>query len=131
MGFKPLKFLGKLATKLLPIGGGLVADIISPKDKSPEQIEQGLASLDPIAQYNRTMARPKIALACVYTYLGMVAGNWLLEVISQLFKFPYTKVIIPTTLQDFATIAVGFYMGSRGVEKIVSSIFKKKKRKKK
>jgi len=131
MAFKPLKFLGKLATKLLPIGGGLVADIISPKDKSPEQIEQGLASLDPIAQYNRTMARPKIALACVYTYLGMVAGNWLLEVISQLFKFPYTKVIIPTTLQDFATIAVGFYMGSRGVEKIVSSIFKKKKRKKK
>ena len=131
MAFKPLKFLGKLATKLLPIGGGLVADIISPKNKSPEQIEQGLASLDPIAQYNRTMARPKIALACVYTYLGMVAGNWLLEVISQIFKFPYTKVVIPTTLQDFATIAVGFYMGSRGVEKIVSSIFKKKKKRKK
>lgn len=131
MGIKPFKLLGKLASKLLPIGGGLVADIISPKGKTHEQVEQGLASLDPIAQYNRTMARPKIALACVYTYLGMVAGNWLLEVISQLFKFPFTTIKIPTTLQDFATIAVGAYMGSRGIEKIVSSIFKKKKRKKK
>jgi len=131
MGFKPLKFLGKLASKLMPIGGGLVADIISPKNKSQEQIEQGLASLDPIAQYNRTMARPKIALACVYSYLGITVLDWLFQVFSQLFKFPYTTVKTPETLEGFATIAVGAYMGSRGIEKIVSSIFKKKKRKKK
>ena len=125
-----LKFLGKAASKLLPFGGGLVADIISP-GKTPAQIEAGLASLDPIAQYNRTMARPRIALACVYTYLGIEVGNWLLAVASQVFKFPYIPIPTPPTLEGFATVAVGAYMGSRGIEKVVSSIFKKKKKKKK
>ena len=124
-----LKFLGKVVGSIIP-GGGIISSIISP-ERSPEQVQAGLATLDPIAQYNRTMARPRIALACVYTYLGLSVGNWLIAVSAQIFKVPLQPVTIPTTLQDFATIAVGAYMGSRGVEKIVSSIFKKKKRKKK
>lgn len=124
-----LKFLGKAVKSFIPFGSA-VSEIIAP-GKTPEQIEQGLASLDPIAQYNRTMARPRIALACVYTYLGMTVGNWLLAVSAQIFKVALQPVPIPGALQDFATIAVGAYMGSRGVEKIVSSIFKKRKRKKK
>ena len=107
---------------LIP-GGGIVSSILAP-GKTPEEVSQGLSSLDPIAQYNRTMARPRIALGCVYTYLGLVVLSWLLNAFGQ-----YAP-LIPDTLKDFATIAVGFYMGSRGIEKVVTSIFKKKKKKK-
>jgi len=124
-----LKFLGKAVSSIIP-GGGIISSIISP-ERSPEQVQAGLATLDPIAQYNRTMARPRIALACVYTYLGIEVANWLFAVASQIFKFPYTPIPTPPTLEGFATVAVGAYMGSRGIEKVVSSIFKKKKKKKK
>lgn len=114
----------KTVTSIIP-GGGIVQSIISP-DKTPEQVKAGLSTLDPIAQYNRTMARPRIALSSVYVYLGMTVCNWFLETISQLFKFTFEAVPVPSTVQDFATIAVGFYMGSRGVEKVFDKIFKKK-----
>lgn len=115
-----IKKIIKGVSSLVP-GGGIIKEILSP-DKSPEQIQQGLASLDPIAQYNRTMARPRIALGCVYTYLGLVILEWILETCG------VETPTIPDTLKDFATIAVGFYMGSRGVEKVIESIFKKKKK---
>ena len=126
MAFKPFKFLGKLASSLIP-GGGIIAEIIAP-GKTPEQIAQGLSSLDPIAQYNRTMARPRIALSIVYVYLGGIVIQW----IQQLLKVPKPEIIvIPIVLVGFAKIIVGAYIGSRGFEKIAETIFKKKKKRKK
>ena len=127
MAFKPFKILGKLASKLIP-GGGIIADIIAP-GKTPAQIEAGLASLDPIAQYNRTMARPRIALTITYTYVLGVVIQW----VQQLCKVPKEELItIPETLLTAFTLAITAYMGSRGIEKITSIIkgVVKKKRKK-
>ena len=41
MAFKPLKFLGKIAKTILPFGGGIIADIISP-DKTIAEKKEGL-----------------------------------------------------------------------------------------
>lgn len=123
------KKIGKLVSKIIP-GGGIIADIIAP-GKSPAQVEAGLASLDPIAQYNRTMARPRIALTITYTYVLGVIVQW----VQQLAGVAKEELItIPDTLLSAFTLAISFYIGSRGVEKVVSSItgfIKKKKRRKK
>ena len=122
MGFKPLKFIGKLISKIVP-GGGIIADIIAP-GKTQNEKNQGLEMLTPIAQYNRTMARPRIAIAIVFTYLGGVIIQWI-QVLCGVQKA--YQIVIPLQLSEFAVIVVTVIVGSRGIEKIVDKIFKKKK----
>ena len=113
------KKIGKLITKIIP-GRGIIGELISP-ERTPEQVQSGLAMLDPIAQYNRTMARPRIALSIVYVYLLGIVTNWILQICGQ------PPIIIPDILIEFAKVVIGAYIGSRGLEKIAESIFKKKK----
>ena len=117
-----LKFLGKAVRSIIPFGG-VVSEIISP-DKTIEEKREGLELLDPIAQYNRTMARPRIALSIVYTYLIIILINVVLFICKQ------PQVPMPDSLLNAFVISVGAYIGSRGLEKIAESIFKKKKVKK-
>ena len=124
MAFKPFKFIGKLASKLLP-GGGLIADIIAP-GKSQQEKNEGLAMLTPIAQFNLTMARPRIMIMIVSVYLSGVVIQW----IQILCKVPKEELIgMPTHLEGFAITIVGIIAGTRGFEKIVDKVFKKKEKK--
>ena len=126
MAFKPLKLLGKIIKTVLPFGGGIVADIISP-EKSIAEKKEGLELLAPIAQYNLTSARPLIAKAIVFTYLGGVIVQW----IQVIFKVQQAyRIVIPDQLSEFAVIVVSVIVGSRGIEKIVGKIFSKKDKKK-
>ena len=119
-----LKFLGKAVKSIIPFGG-VVSEIISP-DKTIAEKKEGLELLDPIAQYNRTMARPRIAIAIVFTYLGGVIIQW----IQVLFKVEKIyQIVIPSQLSEFAVIVVTVIVGSRGIEKIVDKIFTKKEKK--
>lgn len=119
-----LKKLGKLVTRLIP-GGGVVGQIIG-LDKTPEQVKSGLELLDPIAQYNRTMARPRIAIMIVAVYLSGILIQWG----QVLFKVNAAyRIVIPSDLTEFAKIVVGVIVGTRGIEKIVDKIFNKKKKK--
>ena len=124
-----LKFLGNAVKSIIPFGG-VVSEIIAP-GKTPEQIESGLAMLDPIAQYNRTMARPRMALVITYTFVLGTIIQW----VQQLCKVPKEELItMPDALLAAFTLAISFYMGSRGIEKVVSTItgaIKKKKKVKK
>lgn len=128
MAFKPFKFIGKLASKLIP-GGGIIADIIAP-GKSQQEKNEGLAMLTPIAQFNLTMARPWIAKMIVGVYLLGIVIKWLQLLISWLLKIPNIPLIeIPADLTEFAKVVVTVIVGTRGVEKIVDKIFKKKEKK--
>jgi len=123
MAFKPFKLIGKLASSVL--GGGVVGQILG-LDKTPEQVKSGLELLTPIAQYNRTMARPRIAIAIVFTYLGGIIIQW----VQVLFKVHQAyRIEIPGDLTEFAKIVVGVIVGTRGIEKIVGKIFDKGKKK--
>lgn len=114
----------KGVSSLIP-GGGVIQSIIGP-DRSPQQVKDGLALLDPIAQYNRTMARPRIAIAIVFTYLGGIIIQW----IQKLCGVAQADLItIPEKLVGFATVVVSVIVGSRGIEKIMGKIFKKRKEK--
>ena len=108
------------------IRSGLTGKLIDPgPSNSPEQVKDGLALLDPIAQYNRTMARPRIAIAIVFTYLGGIIIQW----IQVLFKAHQVyRIEIPGDLTEFAKIVVGVIVGTRGIEKIVGEIFRGKKK---
>ena len=118
------KKLGNLVASIIP-GGGLVKNIISP-DKTDEQVSRGLSALSDIAQYNKTLARPRIATMIVGTYLLGVIIQW----IQQLFKVLEKDLIdIPGTLVKAMTIIVVAYFGSRGFENIFEKIFKKKDKK--
>lgn len=122
------KKIGKLVASIIP-GGGIIGSLISP-GKTPDEVQSGLAMLDPIAQYNRTMARPRIALSIVYAYLLGTIIQW----IQQIAGVPKEEIItIPGDLLTFAQVAIGAYIGSRGLEKMVSSVATaiKKRRKKK
>jgi len=120
-----LKFLGKAVKSIIP-GGGLIADIIAP-GKTQQEKNEGLAMLAPIAQYNLTMARPWIAKMIVGVYLTGIVIRWLQLLIAWLFKIPNIPLIeIPVDLTEFAKIVVGVIVGTRGIEKIVDKIFKKK-----
>jgi len=124
MAFKPFKFITKLASKIIP-GVGIVADIIAP-GKTQQEKNEGLAMLVPIAQYNLTCARPLIAKAIVFTYLGGVVIQW----IQVLFKVHQAyRIVIPGQLSEFALVVVSVIVGTRGVEKIFGKIFKKKDKK--
>lgn len=123
MAFKPLKILGKIAKAVLPMGGGVVANILAP-GKTQEEKNEGLAMLAPIAQYNLTSARPLIAKAIVFTYLGGVVIQW----VQVIFKVHEAyRIVIPDQLSEFALVVVSVIVGSRGIEKIVGKIFGKKK----
>lgn len=122
MAFKPFKFLGKVAKAIIP-GGGIVADIIAP-GKTQEEKTKGLEMLAPIAQYNLTSARPLIAKAIVFTYLGGVVIQWI-QVIFGVQKA--YQIIIPEQLSEFAVIVVSVIVGTRGIEKIVKGVFKGRK----
>ncbi len=113
----------KGVSKLVPFGG-IVSDIISP-DKTPEQVKAGLELLTPIAQYNLTMARPKIMIAIVYTYLGGIIIRWI-QILCGVQKA--YLIDMPEKLVGFAVIIVGIIAGTRGFEKIVDKIFKGKKK---
>lgn len=115
---KVFKFFGSI----LP-GGGVVSAILSPS-KTPEQVSAGLKSLDPIAQYNLTLARPRIVLMIVTVYLTGILLQWgqTLFGIHEAYR-----VVIPSDLTEFAKIVVTVIVGTRGIEKIASNIFKKKK----
>ena len=114
MAFKPFKLLGKLVGAIIP-GGGVISSIISP-DKSPEQVKDGLALLDPIAQFNKTMARPRIAIMITATYL---LGN-IIRWIQQLFGVHEAYLVdIAPELTNFATIVVTAIIGGRGIQEIV------------
>lgn len=121
MAFKPFKFLGKLVSTIIP-GGGVVSQIIG-LDKTPKQVESGLSLLDPIAQYNRTMARPRIAIGIVAVYLMGILIQWgqVLFHVHQAWR-----IVIPEQLSEFAKIVVTVIVGTRGIEKIVDKIFSKK-----
>lgn len=119
-----LKFLGKTISKIIP-GGGVVSQIIG-LDKTPAQVQSGLALLDPIAQYNRTMARPRIAIMIVAVYLTGILVQWG-QVLCGVQK-AYV-IVIPTDLTEFAKIVVTVIVGTRGIEKIVDKIFNKKVKK--
>ncbi|MEE9510426.1 MAG: hypothetical protein V3V81_08030 [Candidatus Bathyarchaeia archaeon] len=126
MAFKPFKLLGKLVGSLIP-GVGVVQSIIAPGKTTAEK-KEGLELLAPIAQYNLTSARPLIAKAIVFTYLGGVVIQW----IQTIFKVQQAyRVVIPDQLSEFAVIVVGVIVGSRGIEKIVGKIFSRKDKKKK
>ncbi len=119
------KKLVNVAASILP-GGGLVKSIISP-DKTPEQVKAGLSALTPIAQYNKTLARPRIAQMVVGTYLLGVIIQWIQQLF---FKVAKEDIIdIPGTLVKAMTIIVVAYFGSRGFENIFEKIFKKKDKK--
>lgn len=119
------KKAANLLSSILP-GGGIVKSIISP-DKSPEQVAQGLAALTPIAQYNKTLARPRIAQMIVGTYLLGVIIQWIQQLF---FKIAKEDIIdIPSTLVKAMTVIVVAYFGSRGFENIFEKIFKKKDKK--
>lgn len=117
------KKIAKIASSLIP-GGGVVSQIIG-LDKTPQQVESGLALLDPIAQYNKTMARPRIAIMIVAVYLSGILIQWG----QVLFKVAETyRITIPSDLTEFAKIVVTVIVGTRGIEKIVDKIFNKKKK---
>jgi len=119
---KLFKGLVKGVSSLIPFGG-VVGDILSP-DKTLEEKKDGLALLDPIAQYNRTMARPRIAIGIVFVYLFGVIIQWG----QKLFGVHTAYVIvIPAELMEFAKIVVSIIVGTRGIEKIAGKIFEKKK----
>jgi len=118
-----LKKIFKGVSKLVPFGG-IVSEIIAP-GKTQQEKSEGLAMLDPIAQYNRTMARPRIAIAIVFTYLGGVILQWI-QILCGVHKA--YRIVIPSDLTEFATIVVGVIVGTRGIEKIVKGIFKKKEK---
>ncbi len=123
MAFKPLKLIGKLVSAIIP-GVGVVGKILAPSN-SPEQVKDGLALLDPIAQYNRTMARPRIAIGIVFVYLFGVIIQWG----QKLFGVHTAYLIeIPPELIEFAKIVVSIIVGTRGIEKIVGKIFERKKK---
>jgi len=112
----------KAAGSLIP-GVGIVKSIIAP-EKSQQEKTEGLAMLDSIAQYNKTMARPRIAIGIVAVYLFGIIIQWcqvLLKVEAA------HRIIIPSDLTEFAKIVVTVIVGTRGIEKIVSKIFGKKK----
>ena len=116
-----LKFLGKAVKSIIPFGG-IVSEIISP-DKTIEEKKEGLKLLDPLAQYNRTMARPRIAIGIVAVYLLGIVIQWG----QVLFKIEQAyRIIIPSDLTEFAKIVVTVIVGTRGIEKIVDKIFNKK-----
>lgn len=118
-----LKKIAKIASSLIP-GGGVVSQIIG-LDKTPQQVASGLALLDPIAQYNRTMARPRIAIMIVAVYLSGILIQWG----QVLFKVAETyRITIPSDLTEFAKVVVTVIVGTRGIEKIVDKIFSKKKK---
>jgi len=126
MAFKPFKFIGKIAKSVLPFGGGIVADILSP-DKTIAEKKEGLELLTPLAQYNLTMARPKIMIAIVYTYLGGTIIRWI-QILCGVQKA--YLIDMPEKLVGFAVIVVGIISGTRGVEKIFDKIFRKKEKNK-
>ena len=122
MAIKPFKILGKLVGAIIP-GVGVVQSILAP-GKSSEQVKDGLALLDPIAQYNRTMARPRIAIGIVFVYLFGVIVQWG----QKLFGLHQAYlIVIPPELIEFAKIVVSIIVGTRGIEKIVGKIFERKK----
>lgn len=113
----------KLVGSIIP-GGGVVAALLSP-GKTPEQVAKGLEALDPIAQYNKTLARPRIALVIVYVYVTGVGIQWIQQVLSVDLQ---QTIVIPVTLIGFAKVVVIAYFGSRGIENIFG-LFKKDKKK--
>lgn len=116
-----LKFLGKAVKSIIPFGG-VVSEIIAP-GKTQQKKNEGLEMLTPIAQYNRTMARPRIAIGIVAVYLIGILIQWA----QVLFKVHQAyRIEIPGDLTEFAKIVVTVIVGTRGVEKIVDKIFKKK-----
>lgn len=117
------KKIAKLAAKIIP-GGGVVSQIIG-LDKTPEQVKTGLELLDPIAQYNRTMARPRIAIGIVAVYLLGILIQWG-QVLFQVQKA--YRIEIPGDLTEFAKVVVTVIVGTRGIEKIVDKIFSKKEK---
>jgi len=117
------KKIFKAAGSLIP-GVGIVKSIIAP-EKSQQEKTDGLAMLDPIAQYNKTMARPRIAIGIVAVYLFGIIIQWA----QVLFKVvEANRIVIPSDLTEFAKIVVTVIVGTRGIEKIVGKIFKRKEK---
>lgn len=104
--------------KILP-GGGIVKQILAP-GKTPEETEIELSKLHPLAQYQKSMARPRIAMGIVAVYLLGITIQW----IGQIFGNPEI-IIMPPVLIEFAKMILVAYIGSRGIEKVAESIFKK------
>ncbi len=122
-----LKFLGKTVSKLIPFGG-VVADIIAP-GKTQEEKNKGLEMLTPIAQYNRTMARPRIAIMITATFLLGNIIQWI-QVLCGVQKA--YQIQISSELTNFTTIVVTAIVTGRGIQKIVEvarSVIKKRKKK--
>lgn len=127
MAFKPFKLIGKIASKLIPFGG-IVSDIISP-EKTQEEKDEGLKMLTPIAQYNRTMARPRIAIMITATFLLGNIIQWI-QVLCKVQKA--YQIEISGELTNFTTIVVTAIVTGRGIQKIVEvakSVIKKRKKK--
>jgi len=118
-----LKKIFGVVTSIIP-GGGIVKEIIAP-EKSQQEKNDGLAMLVPLAQYNKTMARPRIAIGIVAVYLFGILIQWA----QVLFKVAAAnRIIIPSDLTEFAKIVVTVIVGTRGIEKIVGKIFKRKEK---
>lgn len=117
------KKIAKVASSLIP-GGGVISQILG-TDKTPQQVETGLSLLDPISQYNRTMARPRIAIMIVAVYLSGILIQWGQVLFNVHAAY---RVVIPSDLTEFAKIVVTVIVGTRGIEKIVDKIFNKKKK---
>ncbi len=123
-----MNFLKKIfgaATSILP-GGRIIKSILAP-GKTPEEVKAGLSALTPIAQYNKTLARPRIAQSIVYTYLLGVIIQWIQQLFFHVAK--ENVIAIPDNLIKFSIVVVGAYFGSRGFENIIEKIFKKKEKK--
>ena len=111
----------KVAGKLLQGG----ASLLGSEKKTQEEVESELSTLDPKSQYNRTMARPRIALGLVYTLILGVIIRW----IQQIFGIHEAYLIdIPDYLISFSKIIVTAYIGSRGIEKVTDFIMGKVKK---
>jgi len=119
----------KVAGKVLKAGANLLGE----KPKTEEEIKSEIALLDPRAQYNRTMARPRVAIIITSTFVIGQVTQW----IQVILKTPKEYVIDISAVQEMTLIIVTAYFVSRGFEKITSiakgvgTIFKKKNKVKK
>jgi len=110
----------KVAGKVLKAGANLLGE--KPKtEEEKKEVEFNLSTLDPKAQYLKSVARPVIAISLV----GLFVLGILIQWTQQIFNAEYL-ISIPKEVITFAKIVVSAYIGSRGVEKVFDTLVGKK-----
>lgn len=101
---------------ILQAGGSLLLG----KDKTPEEVEFNLSTLDKKSQYLKSVARPVILISIVFTLILGVIIQWL----QQVFKAEYI-IVIPVYFYDLTEKIVLLMIGGRSLEKIIKGVLKK------